>query len=217
MSMQELRKEYENAGIDEAKLPACPIACFRQWFESATEHCPGRWFEPNAMSLATADKGGRPSVRVVLLKEITDTGIQFFTNYESTKGQQLAANPVAAVTMHWPYLGRQVRMIGDVEKTSRDVSEAYFHSRPRGSQIGALASRQSCQVDSRDELDREARELTEKLEGQDVPLPEHWGGYHLVPTEVEFWQGRLDRLHDRIVYSKSERNSCSWEIGRLSP
>jgi pyridoxamine-phosphate oxidase len=108
-------------------------------------------------------------------------------------------------------------MIGDVEKTSRDVSEAYFHSRPRGSQIGALASRQSCQVDSRDELDREARELTEKLEGQDVPLPEHWGGYHLVPTEVEFWQGRLDRLHDRIVYSKSERNSCSWEIGRLSP
>lgn len=213
MDFQAIRKEYENLGIDESSLPEDPIQLFRIWYDLAVENCPGSWFEPNAMSLATCGSDGTVSNRYVLLKHIEENGVQFFTNYDSQKGQQLASNPNAAVSFHWPYLGRQVRIEGAVEKTSREISENYFHSRPRGSQIGAAASRQSSVVESRDLLDTERTRLKNLYEGKPVPLPENWGGYLLKPSRIEFWQGRLDRLHDRVVYNYD--GTWSWE--RLSP
>jgi pyridoxamine-phosphate oxidase len=214
MDFQAIRKEYENQGIDEALLPENPIELFRSWYEVAVAKSPGKWMEPNVMSLATSDMTGHVTNRYVLLKHIEDNGIQFFTNYDSTKGKQLAENPQCSVAFHWPYLGRQVRMEGKVEKTSRDVSEKYFHSRPRGSQIGAAASLQSSEVESRKYLDDQRQKLTEKYEGQAIPLPENWGGYLIVPARIEFWQGRLDRLHDRVVY---RANNEGWTRCRLSP
>lgn len=214
MDFQKIRKEYENQGIQEQDLFADPMDQFRAWYQEAELHCPGPWFEPNAMALATTDFDGNVSVRWVLLKGIVAEGIRFFTNYDSVKGKQLAANPRAAVAIHWPYLGRQVRIEGVTEKTTRLVSEEYFHSRPRGSQLSALASRQSRPVAKRKELEHRLRELAESLEGQDVPLPEDWGGYLLKPDRMEFWQGRLNRLHDRIVYCQ---NGSRWEIQRLAP
>ena len=148
------------------------------------------------------------------MKQIEDEGIQFFTNYESQKGKQLGANANCAVAFHWPYLGRQVRIQGAVEKTTREVSEAYFHSRPRGSQIGAAASQQSSQVDTRELLDQQRRKLDKQYDGQTVPLPENWGGYLIRPSRFEFWQGRLDRLHDRIVFESQDGH---WVRFRLSP
>jgi len=214
MDFHEIRKEYENLGIDEAILLESPIEQFRQWYELAVENSPGKWFEPNAMSLATSNGAGEVSNRYVLMKQILDEGIQFFTNYESQKGKQLLANANCAIAFHWPYLGRQVRIEGVVEKTTREVSEAYFHSRPRGSQIGAAASLQSSRVETRELLDQQRRQLGEEYEGQPVPLPENWGGYLIRPQRFEFWQGRLDRLHDRIVF---ENQSGSWGRCRLSP
>jgi len=199
MDFQDIRKEYENLGIDESAL---------------VEKSPGKWLEPNAMSLATSDAAGKVSNRYVLMKEILDEGIQFFTNYESQKGQQLQVNENCAVAFHWPYLGRQVRIEGAAEKTSREVSETYFHSRPRGSQIGAAASLQSSKVETRELLDQQRRKLGEEFEGQPVPLPENWGGYLIRPRRFEFWQGRLDRLHDRIVF---ENQADGWSRYRLSP
>jgi pyridoxamine 5'-phosphate oxidase len=148
-----------------------------------------------------------------LLKSIEDDGLRFFTNYESTKGQQLSANPRAAVALHWPYLGRQIRVEGQVEKTSREVSEAYFHSRPRGSQLGAAASQQSAVIESRSDLDQQRNRLDFQFKDQPIPLPDNWGGYLLKPSLIEFWQGRLDRLHDRIVYEFDG----SWDWNRRSP
>jgi len=216
MDFQAIRKEYENRGIDETGLPEMPMDLFRDWYQLAVEKCPGRWMEPNAMALATADLKGNASNRYVLMKHIEDDGIQFFTNYESEKGKQLAANPKCAVAFHWPYLGRQVRMVGEVEKTSREVSEKYFHSRPRGSQIGASASRQSSVVESRSQLDEDRKQLDAKFADQPVPVPETWGGYLIRVDRFEFWQGRLDRLHDRIVYS-FDKDSGVWSRVRLSP
>ena len=214
MDFQKIRKEYENEGIHEQDLSPDPLIQFRAWCAEAEGHCPGRWFEPNGMALATTDLDGNVTVRWVLLKGICDEGIRFFTNYDSLKGKQLAVNPKAAVAIHWPYLGRQVRIEGVTEKTTRVVSEEYFHSRPRGSQLSALASRQSRPVATRKELDTQLQELANNLDGQQVPLPEDWGGYLLKPNRLEFWQGRLDRLHDRIVY---ELNGERWKIQRLSP
>lgn len=213
MDFQAIRKEYENHGIDESRIPGDPIPLFRDWYELAVSKCPGRWFEPNAMSLATSGPGGEVTNRIVLLKHIQDEGINFFTNYGSEKGRQLQINPNAAVVFHWPYLGRQVRIVGKVEKTSREVSDEYFHSRTRGSQLSAAASAQSFEVDSRKALDDAKAQLEGKLEGKEVPLPDNWGGYLLRPRQVEFWQGRLDRLHDRIVY----RFENHWTIVRLAP
>lgn len=213
MDFQKLRKEYESAGISESELPENPLDCFREWIELATKDCPGSWFEPNAMTLATSDLTGNVTARIVLLKGITSEGLQFFTNYESAKGRQLFGNPRASLVFHWPYLGRQVRIEGIVQKTSREVSENYFHSRPRGSQIGAVVSQQSAPVD-RDALWREAEELAAKYEGTSIPLPENWGGYLLNPSRFEFWQGRLNRLHDRIVF---EQSGGQWGRQRLSP
>ncbi|MFK7769779.1 MAG: pyridoxamine 5'-phosphate oxidase [Mariniblastus sp.] len=214
MDFQAIRKEYENEGINELELPDHPLELLRQWCDLAVEKSPGKWFEANAMSLATSDLDGNVSNRFVLLKGIEEDGIRFFTNYDSHKGQQLAANPKAAVAFHWPYMGRQIRIAGTTQKTSREVSESYFHSRPRGSQIGAAASLQSSVVASRKELDQQRKQLEEKYDGQPVPLPENWGGYLLSPVKIEFWQGRLDRLHDRVVYRQSE---LGWNRTRLSP
>jgi pyridoxamine 5'-phosphate oxidase len=214
LDFQKIRKEYENEGIQEQELLPDPMDQFRAWYAEAEQHCPGPWYEPNAMALATTDLDGNVSVRWVLLKGMTAEGIRFFTNYDSAKGQQLAANPKAAVAIHWPYLGRQVRIEGVTERTSRLISEEYFHSRPRGSQLGALASRQSQPVASRKVLENELQELTAGLKGLEVPLPEDWGGYLLKPRRMEFWQGRLNRLHDRIVYMAV---GSRWEIQRLSP
>lgn len=187
---------------------------FQAWYELAIEKCPGPWFEPNAMSLATADQAGVVSNRYVLLKKIESDGIQFFTNYDSCKGQQLAENPNCSVAFHWPYLGRQIRIQGKATKTSREVSEAYFHSRPRGSQLGAVASQQSSVVSDRSHLESKRAELDKQFENATVPLPENWGGYHITIDRIEFWQGRLDRLHDRIVYEKAGED---WEQTRLAP
>lgn len=219
-NFQALRKEYQTDGIDDAGLLADPIEQFRVWFDAAAKACPGEWYEPNAMTLATADSAGAVTARIVLLKgvdagtEKTAGSIRFFTNYDSTKGQQLADNPVAAVVFNWAHQGRQVRMEGNVTKTSRDVSESYFHSRPRGAQLGAAVSRQSAEIKSRQELQDARDQLDKKLEGQPVPLPENWGGYQLTPTKVEFWQGRLDRLHDRVIY---QLECGAWRRFRISP
>lgn len=213
MDFKAIRKEYENTGIDEAQIPSDPIQLFREWYETAVEKCPGSWLEPNAMSLATTDLDGNVSNRYVLMKQVEDNGIQFFTNYDSYKSSQILANPKAAVAFHWPYLGRQVRIEGAVEKTTKAVSEAYFHSRPRGSQISAVSSKQSTVVESRQLLDDQRARLEEQYDGMSVPLPENWGGYLLKPSKIEFWQGRLDRLHDRIVF----RFETEWNWQRLSP
>jgi len=214
MDFQKIRKEYENRGIDPSQLAADPLVQLKAWYEEAQENCPGRWFETNAMALATTDLAGHVTLRWVLLKGITDEGIQFFTNYESTKGKQLEANPRAAVAIHWPYLGRQVRIEGATEKTTREISEEYFHLRPRGAQLSALASRQSAMVESREQLEQARAALERQHKSQPIPLPEFWGGYLLRPDQFEFWQGREDRLHDRIVYTREESN---WRLARLSP
>ena len=213
MDFHKIRKEYENTGIDERQLPADPIALLREWYQLAVDKCPGRWMEPNAMALATSGPDGAVTNRIVLMKSIEDDCLQFFTNYESTKGQQLASNPKTAATFLWAYLGRQIRVEGEVEKTSQEISDAYFQSRPRGSQLGAAASKQSTIIGSRTELDRERTRLAAEFDGQPIPRPKNWGGYLLKPSKIEFWQGRLDRLHDRIVYEHADQ----WEWKRHSP
>ena len=215
MDFKKLRKEYETDGFDAADLPDDPIAAFRIWYDNATESCPEPWFEPNAMALSTADGGSEVACRWVLLKGVTETGIRFYTNYDSDKGRQIASNPHAAAAFHWPYLGRQVRFQGRIEKTSHAASEEYFHSRPRGSQIGAMVSQQSSEIDSRQTLEDRQRALEEKFEGKEIPLPENWGGYEINPVRVEFWQGRLNRLHDRIVFIKQDDQT--WVKKRISP
>lgn len=215
MDFKELRKEYETHGIDESDLHEEPLETFQKWLQAATENCPGSWLETNAMTLATAGSDGVVTSRVVLLKGIDPAAIRFYTNYESTKGKQLAENPNASVNFHWPYLGRQVRMRGVVARTSREDSEKYFHSRPRGSQLGAVASQQSSKIESRNQLEQIRSELESQYENQEVPLPEFWGGYALTPVVVEFWQGRLDRMHDRVVYELSSNGV--WINYRISP
>ena len=215
MDFQAIRKEYESSGLEESKLLDDPIEQFREWYDLAAKQSPGKWFEVNAMTLATSDLAGNVSSRIVLLKGVRSTGFVFYTNYLSHKGRQLAANPKASLTFHWPYLGRQVRIVGQVTQTSRQDSVEYFHSRPRGSQIGAAASAQSEVIESREALERQRIEISERLEEGEVPCPDQWGGYLVGPNEIEFWQGRSDRLHDRIVYAKSD--DSTWGRRRLSP
>ena len=209
-----VRKEYEDSGLDHQSLPQDPMKLFLQWYQSAQECQPGPWAEPNAMSLATSELDGSVSCRIVLLKGVTDAGIQFFTNYDSQKGQQIAANKKVAATFHWDYLGRQVRIEGTAEKTDRQTSEEYFHSRPRASQLSAAVSPQSKVIESRETLKSQAQQLDNQLAGAPVPLPENWGGYLIIPHHVEFWQGRPDRCHDRAVYRKQE---MQWIIDRIAP
>src|SRR5216110_2938269 len=205
---------YDHAahGLRRSDLDPDPIKQFSNWFTAAIE---AGIRDVNAMSLATAGRDARPSVRIVLLKSFDQDGFVFFTNYESTKGKQLEANPYAALGFYWIELDRQIRISGKMQKTSREESQAYFRSRPVGSQLGAWASRQSEIIDGRRVLDARMAEMTERFRNKRIPLPPHWGGYRLKPEIMEFWQGRPNRLHDRFRYSR--QTDGSWLIERLAP
>lgn len=213
-SLESLRQEYVNNGLDESDVVADPIEQFDCWFSEMRQNLPGDWFEPNAMTLATSSSKGHVTARVVLLKIYDQNGFVFFTNYDSEKGNQIAGNPQVALCLHWPFLQRQVRIEGSVTRVSDDLSEEYFQSRPRGSQIGAVASHQSQPIVNRSDLARRANEIEEQYAGQAIPRPKNWGGYRVSPIKIEFWQGRQNRLHDRLVYSKT---SNGWTLGRAAP
>jgi pyridoxamine 5'-phosphate oxidase len=196
----------------ERDVDPIPIRQFGKWYADALA---ARVAAPDAMTLATATSDGVPSARVVLLKRADERGFVFYSNYESQKARELAQNPRAALVLYWPELHRQVRLTGRVERTNYDESERYFHSRPRDSQISATASHQSAVLPSRAALEQRVAELEAELAGQPVPLPEYWGGYRLAPETFEFWQGRPNRLHDRLRYTRQPDGS--WQIERLSP
>ena len=206
------RYEHIGKGLRRSDLNPDPIKQFANWFTTAIETGIG---DVNAMSLATAGQDAKPSVRIVLLKSFDEDGFVFFTNYESEKGKQLEANPYAALGFYWIELDRQIRISGKVDKTSREESQTYFHSRPVGSQLSAWASRQSAVLDGRRVLDARMEEMNERFADKRVPLPPHWGGYRLKPDNMEFWQGRSNRLHDRFRYTR--QSDGSWLIERLAP
>ena len=206
------RYEHAARGLRRRDLDPDPIKQFSSWFTAAIE---AEIRDVNAMSLATAGRDAKPSVRVVLLKGFDQDGFVFFTNYESEKGVQLEANPYASLAFYWIELDRQIRIAGKTEKTSRQESEGYFHSRPIGSQLGAWASRQSEVLDGRRVLDARMVEMTERFGDNPIPLPPHWGGYRVKPDTMEFWQGRPNRLHDRFRYRR--QTDGSWLIERLAP
>jgi len=208
----DLRKEYTFQGLSETDVHPNPFEQFKIWFDQALF---AQLPEPNAMTIATATTNGKPSARMVLLKDYDERGFVFYTNYESNKGQQLVENPWGAIAFWWAELERQVRIEGRVEKVSPAESDAYFHSRPKASQLGAWASNQSQVIDSREVLERRLQQLKEEYENKEVPRPPNWGGFRVIPTEIEFWQGRPSRLHDRLLYQRSEDGS--WRIQRLSP
>ncbi|MRJ76387.1 pyridoxamine 5'-phosphate oxidase [Aeromicrobium sp. SMF47] len=206
-----MREDYARAGLDETDAGDDPLVLFGRWLDDALT---ARLYEPNAMALATATHDGRPSVRIVLLKGIDERGLTFFTGYESRKGFELAENPRAAATMLWHPLQRQVRIEGAVSLLDEAESDAYFASRPRGSQIGAVASPQSQPIASRAVLDERVAEAERTFEGRDVERPQVWGGYRVSIESIEFWQGRLGRLHDRIRFTEVPGG---WVRERLAP
>ena len=201
------------AGLPDAAEDRDPVELFGEWFEAAKE---SGLHLPEALALATATPDGRPSVRMVLLKGFDDRGFRFFTNYESRKGRELDANPRASMCFHWNVLERQVRVEGPVRRTTGDASEAYFRTRSRGSRLGAWASLQSRPLPLRRELEDRLREVTTRFEGEEIPLPTYWGGYELEPRRIEFWQGRADRLHDRLTFER-EGLDDPWRTHRLYP
>lgn len=210
--VSELRREYRREALDDDAAASDPLEQFAAWWREALA---AEVAEPNAMTLATADACGRPSARIVLLKGFDERGFAFYTNYESRKGRDLAANPRAALVFFWVELERQVRIEGRVSQTTPAESDAYFASRPLGSRIGAIASRQSDVLASRAPLEARVRDLEARYADGDVPRPDHWGGYRLEPDAVEFWQGRSSRLHDRLRYRRAEGGA--WVRERLSP
>lgn len=206
-----LRENYTKDGLPDESVPDQPMDLFKMWFDEALG---SKVTEPNAMTLSTVDKHGKPDARMVLMKGMGEDSIRFFTNYDSTKAKELNNNPHAACVFWWPELERQVRVRGHVQKTSRQESEVYFSTRPLESQIGAWASGQSQPVGSRKELEQAFNEARRHFSGKPIPTPSNWGGYELSITEIEFWQGRPGRMHDRIIFRKKLH---TWNRERLSP
>ncbi|UOE51814.1 pyridoxamine 5'-phosphate oxidase [Mucilaginibacter sp. SMC90] len=210
--IQNLRQDYSASTLSENSTKGDPIKQFEQWFNEALE---AKLHEPNAMTLSTATINGKPSARIVLLKGFHTGGFIFFTNYLSRKGKEIAKNPQGALTFFWGGLERQVRIEGTIEKVSKEDSEKYFHSRPKGSQVGAVVSPQSQEIESREILEQKWNELEAEYADKEVPKPSYWGGYILNPQLVEFWQGRPSRMHDRILYKKTDKKT--WKKVRLAP
>lgn len=208
--LQNKREDYRMGALDERDMHAHPLEQFKRWY---TQYESLQQRDANAMTLATVDKEGQPKSRIVLLKGLDQGGFEFYTNYESTKGQELAHNPRAALSFYWPELERQVRIEGKVQQMTAEESNAYFNSRPRGSRLGAWISPQSEVIESREDLEKR-REHYEAQFTDAVPRPENWGGYRLLPHKIEFWQGRPNRLHDRLVYQKEPEG---WVLIRLAP
>ncbi len=211
MNIADIRKEYKQRSLDESDVVKDPVQQFSKWWEEAIN---SGIDEVNAMTLATADATGKPSARIVLLKGMDENGFVFFTNYNSHKGEDIAANPFASLVFFWKELERQVRIEGTISKVSAEESDAYFNSRPAGSRIGAWASPQSKVIASRQVIEKKVQELEKDFDGKIIERPQHWGGYVVTPQVIEFWQGRLSRLHDRIRYTKVENG---WKIERLAP
>jgi pyridoxamine 5'-phosphate oxidase len=212
IDIHHLREDYTQAELRRKDLASDPFAQFELWFQQA---CHADLPEPNAMLLATASAAGAPLVRTVLLKSVDPTGFVFFTNYESRKAQQMAENPQVALSFQWLTLQRQIHITGTAQKIATEESLQYFISRPRGSQLGAWASAQSSVVSSRQALVENFAQIEEKFLNQSIPLPNFWGGYRVVPTSFEFWQGRSNRLHDRFLYTR--QTDHQWDIQRLAP
>lgn len=208
---QEVRKEYRRGSLLEADAGPDPLVMFGAWLQAAVA---SGVREPNAMTLATSTPDGRPAARVVLLKSFDAEGFVFFTNYESRKGRELAANPHAALVFWWGELERQVRIEGTAAQVSAAESDAYYHSRPLGARLGAWASAQSSVIPGRAVLEERLAEVMARYEGQEPPRPPFWGGYRLHPEAIEFWQGGLHRLHDRLLYT---RTLSGWQLARVSP
>lgn len=207
----DIRKDYKQHSLNEADVAADPFEQFGRWWNDAIA---AEVEEVNAMTLATASKDGIPSARIVLLKGYDKQGFVFFTNYESTKGKELMANPQAALVFFWKELERQVRIEGSVEKVSSEESDEYFHSRPEGSRIGAWSSPQSAIIANRTIIETNVTQYSKRFEGHEIPRPEHWGGYRVIPNKFEFWQGRSSRLHDRFQYKQENE---VWTKHRLAP
>ena len=212
MSIADLRRQYTLTGLHERDLDSSPFKQFEKWFQQALS---AELLDTNAMTLATASREGKPSARVMLLKDFDETGFVFFTNYASRKGRELDENPYAASVFFWAELERQVRINGKVSRISREESEEYFHSRPAGNQLGAWASYQSEVIGEPAELENRMKELESRYEGRTIPMPPYWGGFLLSPDTFEFWQGRPNRLHDRLRYTLLAEGQ--WRIERLSP
>ncbi len=210
--MSELRREYTDAGLDERDLDANPFKQFEKWFQEAID---AKLDLPDAMTLATATGDGIPSARIVLLRGHDERGFVFYTGYGSQKGKELAENPNAALVFYWRELDRQVRITGQMSKVSRENSNNYFQSRPVGSRLAALASRQSEVIPDRKDLEERFKQLKKQYQDGEVPLPSNWGGYRLSPNMIEFWSGRPNRLHDRLRYTRQPNDD--WRVERLSP
>ncbi|HEY8402141.1 MAG TPA: pyridoxamine 5'-phosphate oxidase, partial [Cytophagaceae bacterium] len=209
--LSDIRNEYKLEELVREKVSDSPFKQLEYWINEAVN---AKLYEPTAMTISTVDATGKPSSRVVLLKGLEEDGLTFFSNYKSKKGLELETNPYIAINFFWPELERQVRIQGKTEKVNSEVSDAYFNSRPEGSKLGAWASPQSQTISSREELVNRMEKYQKEFEGKEIPRPDYWGGYKVIPEYFEFWQGRPNRLHDRIAYSKKNGN---WVIERLAP
>ncbi len=210
--IHQLRRDFASHKLEDHSITSDPLSLFEQWMSEAVK---AEVAEPNAMVLSTVSADGIPSSRIVLMRDYSSDGFVFFTNYNSRKGQNIQANDHACLLFFWPDLERQIRITGKIKKTSEKVSDEYFMSRPRESRIGAWTSAQSSRISSRDELEQRYAELEKSFQEKDITRPPHWGGYVLAPVEIEFWQGRPSRLHDRILFEKESNDE--WKVSRLAP